>query len=224
MSSTPSPARATQIKGGSKEKILGTLAGWMIRILGLTLRVKFQHTQSFEKIDGPIILIFWHGQIIPAIVAWTRKCPRPHGLSALTSASKDGAIIEHTLRTFGLGAVRGSSSRRATAALLELKKTLDAGNDISITPDGPRGPARTLQAGPLKLSQLTGSALVSLRVTCSASWKLKTWDRFEIPKPFSCIHLSIDEPLHIPRKISDEDFEQMRLTIENDLSQPAPIH
>lgn len=224
MSPPPSIERKTTIKGGKKELILGTFAGWMIHLLSFTLRVELRNTEHFQKIKGPIILIFWHAHIIPAIVAWFRKCPRPHGLSALTSASKDGAIIEHTLRTYGVGAVRGSSSRRATAALIELKKTLDSGRDISITPDGPRGPAKVLQAGPLKLSQLTGCALLPLRVTCTSSWKLKTWDRFEIPKPFSKIYLCIDEPIYIARHASAEELEALRLDLEKELSQPPAIH
>ncbi len=209
------------IKGGTKEKILGTLAGWLIHTLGCTLRVKWHQAASIENRDDTLILMFWHGQIMPVIIAWFRKRPRRHGLTALTSASKDGAIIEHTLRTYGVKAVRGSSSRRATAALLELKKTLESGTDICITPDGPRGPFRQLQAGPLKLSQLTGSALLRIRVTCSASWKLKTWDGFEIPKPFSCIHLAIDEPVAIPRRIDEQEFENIRLELEKDLSHPV---
>lgn len=214
----------TAIRGGKKEKVLGTLAGWMIRVLSLTLRIEFRNDAFFQKINGPVILIFWHAHIIPAIAAWFRKCPRPHGLSALTSASKDGAIIEHTLRTYGIGAVRGSSSRRATAALIELKKTLDSGRDICITPDGPRGPAKVLQAGPLKLSQLTGCALLPLRVICTASWKLKTWDQFEIPKPFSKIFLCIDEPIFVPRGATTEDLETLRLSLEKELSQQPDIY
>lgn len=216
-------SQKTTIKGGKKEKILGTIAGYLIHLLSYTLRVEFRNTEHFAKINGPIILIFWHGQIIPAIAAWFRKCPRPHALAALTSASKDGAIIEHTLRTYGISAVRGSSSRRATAALIELKKTLDSGMDICITPDGPRGPSRSLQAGPLKLAQLTGCALLPLRVVCTSSWKLKTWDNFEIPKPFSKIFLCIDDPRFIPRHITSEELEIMRSTMEKELSHTQPI-
>ena len=220
--STSHPQRHA-IKGGSKEKILGTLAGWLIHALACTLRVTWENKSSFEPVNGSVVLMFWHGQIIPAIAAWFRVRPRTCGLTALTSASKDGAIIEHTLRTYGVNAVRGSSSRRATTALLELKKTLASGSDICITPDGPRGPRRVLQPGPLKLSQLTGCPLVNVRVTCSSSWKLKSWDQFEIPKPFSRIHLAIDTPLHIPRKIDEAEWEKMRLQLEKDLSQPVPI-
>jgi lysophospholipid acyltransferase (LPLAT)-like uncharacterized protein len=220
----PQPNKKSAIKGGKKEKVLGTIAGWLIRLLSLTLRIEFRNDEYFQKINGAVILVFWHGHIIPAIAAWFRKCPRPHGLSALTSASRDGAIIEHTLRVYGISAVRGSTSRRGTTALRELKKTLDSGSDICITPDGPRGPARVLQGGPLKLSQLTGCALLPLRVVCSSSWKLKTWDSFEIPKPFSKIYLCIDTPLFVPRDFSAEELEALRLNLEKELSQPPVIH
>lgn len=218
----PSTEKKSTIKGGKKEKIIGTLAGYLIKLLSLTLRIRFQNTSHFDALEGPVILVFWHGQIIPATAAWIEKCPRPQRLVALTSASKDGAIIEHTMKTYRVDSVRGSSSRRGTAALIELKKTLDAGRDICITPDGPRGPAKVLQAGPLKLSQLTGAPVLPLRITCSSSWKLKTWDSFEIPKPFSTMYLCIDAPIYVPRKIEDEELELLRCEIEKNLSHITP--
>jgi lysophospholipid acyltransferase (LPLAT)-like uncharacterized protein len=213
-----SAQKKSAIKGGTKEKIIGNLVGYIIQLLSRTLRIRFERPESFEALDSSVILVFWHGQIIPATAAWIHCCPRPMPLVALTSASKDGAIIEHTMSTFNVQSVRGSSSRRGTAALIELKKTLDAGNDICITPDGPRGPHRILQLGPLKLAQLTGVPILPLRVHCSSSWKLKTWDSFEIPKPFSTLYLSIDAPHFIPRKCSEEEMETLRCQIEGNLS------
>jgi lysophospholipid acyltransferase (LPLAT)-like uncharacterized protein len=213
-----SAQKKSAIKGGTKEKIIGNLVGYIIQLLSRTLRIRFERPESFDALDSSVILVFWHGQIIPATAAWIHCCPRPMPLVALTSASKDGAIIEHTMSTFNVQSVRGSSSRRGTAALIELKKTLDAGNDICITPDGPRGPHRILQLGPLKLAQLTGVPILPLRVHCSSSWKLKTWDSFEIPKPFSTLYLSIDAPHFIPRKCSEEEMETLRCQIEGNLS------
>ena len=213
-----SAQKKSAIKGGTKEKIIGNLVGYIIQLLSRTLRIRFERPESFEALESSVILVFWHGQIIPATAAWIHCGPRPMPLVALTSASKDGAIIEHTMSTFDVQSVRGSSSRRGTAALIELKKTLDAGNDICITPDGPRGPHRILQLGPLKLAQLTGVPILPLRVHCSSSWKLKTWDSFEIPKPFSTLYLSIDAPHFIPRKCSEEEMETLRCQIEGNLS------
>jgi hypothetical protein len=211
------------VKGGKKEKIIGTLAGWLIQLLGCTLRVKFAIPTHFNQLQSPVILTFWHAQIVPATIAWLRKCPRSSPLCALTSASKDGAIIEHAMATFAVRSVRGSSSRRGTAALIELKKSIAAGIDVCITPDGPRGPAQVLQPGLLKLSQLTGAPILPLRIECSRSWRLNTWDRFEIPKPFATLHLCIDEPIFVSRKISDTVIENLRLDIEKRLSEITPI-
>jgi lysophospholipid acyltransferase (LPLAT)-like uncharacterized protein len=214
---------AHAIRGGIKQKIIGTLAGMLIRCLSWTLRIQLHGTSSLTKLEAPIIVVFWHANIIATIATWAKGKPRPQSLAALTSASKDGAIIEYALRANGISAIRGSSSRRATAALMELKKTLESGQDICITPDGPRGPARELQAGPLKLAQLTSHAIIAVRVTCQNSWKLNTWDRFEIPKPFSTIHLFFDSALSIPRELTPEEFEQYRIQLEKSLSQPADL-
>ena len=214
---------ALAIRGGAKQKIIGTLAGLLIRALSITLKIQLHKKSALTRNKEPIIVVFWHAHIMSTIATWAKGKPRPQALAALTSASKDGAIIEYALRANGIHAVRGSSSRRATAALMELKKALDSGNDICITPDGPRGPARKLQAGPLKLAQLTGHSIIAVKVTCASSWKLKTWDRFEIPKPFSTVHLSFSEPIAIPRDLSAEEFEAARIRLEKELSQPVPI-
>ena len=216
------PNSPPSIRGGTKQKILGTLAGWLIRLLSLTLRIEFKNLENL-KTTSPLIVVFWHAHIIATIAAWFRKPPRPKGLCALTSASKDGAIIEHALRVNGIDAVRGSSSRRATAALIELKKTLTAGRDICITPDGPRGPARILQHGPLKLSQLTGCAFLPVRIHYSSAWKLNTWDQFQIPKPFSKVTIILDTPQVVPRDATPEALESLRLTLEKELSQTPSL-
>lgn len=216
------PARS-EIRGGRKQKILGTVAGWLIRLLGWTLRVELRTAVPIKGRTEPVIWLFWHGQIMPAIAAWSRTemCDMP--LKALTSASRDGAVIEHALGVFGVGVARGSSSRRAASAMIELKKTLEQGCDICITPDGPRGPRQKMQMGAIKLGQLTGSAVVSARVECFSSWKLNTWDQFEIPKPFSRVIMHLGEPQKIPRELDDVQAEGIRHALEKELSQPDGI-
>jgi lysophospholipid acyltransferase (LPLAT)-like uncharacterized protein len=212
------------VKGGTKEKIIGSIAGWLMQIAALTMRVRFQNREHYEALNGAVILCFWHGQIIPATIAWLCKCPRHHPLVALTSASRDGAMIEYVMKTHGVESVRGSSSRRGLSALIELKKAINQGKDICITPDGPRGPAKELQPGLLKIAQLTGAPLLPLRIICSSSWKLKTWDGFEIPKPFATLHLVIDRPIFIPRTTTDDEWSSLIVTVTNKLSEIDPIH
>jgi lysophospholipid acyltransferase (LPLAT)-like uncharacterized protein len=120
---------------------------------------------------------------------------------------------------FGLGSVRGSSSRRGVAALVGLKRELSSGTDVCLTPDGPRGPRYVLQAGAVKLAQSSGAPLVPVHVRFSSAWRLKTWDRFVIPKPFSRVTVTFSDPIHIPRVLEEAEFENRRLELENLLVQ-----
>jgi lysophospholipid acyltransferase (LPLAT)-like uncharacterized protein len=207
------------IRGGKKQKILGSLAGWLIRLLGATLRVEMRSMVDWKLRPDATIWLFWHGQIMPAIAGWARTEMIKRPLKALTSASRDGALIEHALGVYGIGVARGSSSRRAAGAMIELKRTLENGCDICITPDGPRGPRQKMQMGAIKLGQLTGAHIVTLRVECSASWKLKTWDQFEIPWPFSRVIIHLSAPHQIPRELNEAQSESIRHAIEKELSQ-----
>jgi len=116
-------------------------------------------------------------------------------MTVLTSASRDGAVLEKTVRIFGLQAVRGSSSRRAVAALVALKKAAKNGSDLVITPDGPRGPRYQIQPGALKLSQVTGAPLIPIQVHYHRAKSLNTWDRFQIPLPFSKVTVTLHPPI-----------------------------
>ena len=119
--------------------------------------------------------------------------------------------------SFGVKTVRGSSSRRGVAALIALKKALAAGEHLFITPDGPRGPRYHLQPGVVKLAQSSGAPIVSVRFYHSSSWRLKSWDRFHIPKPFSKVVINISDAIHVPSKIDKNDFETYRKKVEDAL-------
>jgi lysophospholipid acyltransferase (LPLAT)-like uncharacterized protein len=133
---------------------------------------------------------------------------------ALTSASNDGAMVAAAMKVFGLGSVRGSSSRRGVAALVGLKRALAEGLDICLTPDGPRGPRYKVQPGFLKLAEATGAPIIPIHLRFSNAWRLKTWDRFVIPKPFSRVEITFDEPIRIPRGLDEAAFEAERLKLE----------
>jgi lysophospholipid acyltransferase (LPLAT)-like uncharacterized protein len=132
----------------------------------------------------------------------------------LASASKDGAAIEAAVGVYGVGSVRGSSSRRGVAALIALKKAAKSGKDLIITPDGPRGPRYSMQPGVIKLAQTTGLPLLPISLFFENCWRLKTWDRFVIPKPFSKMTLIFREPLEIPRQLGEDEFETVRLNLQ----------
>jgi lysophospholipid acyltransferase (LPLAT)-like uncharacterized protein len=130
----------------------------------------------------------------------------------LTSASKDGGWLAAVARRFRMGAVRGSSSRRGTAALLELTRHLGEGGDIAVTPDGPRGPNYKIAPGLLFLAQRTGTRIVPVDIQITRFWRIgKKWDALWIPKPFSRITLIYRPPLEIPQDAPNLAAESARL-------------
>ena len=212
-------SKSSEIRGTRKQWALGKLASFMMRVVGLTLRYELDdpHGQR-AKADGsdPMIWIFWHNCLFAAPLTKTRFSGRAPA-SALASASKDGAVIESMITSFGVKTIRGSSSRRGVAALIALKKALKAGEHLFITPDGPRGPRYELQPGVVKLAQSSGAPVIPVRFTYSSCWKTDTWDRFRIPKPFSKVTIHIEAPILVPSKLDENDFESYRKKVEDTL-------
>ena len=110
--------------------------------------------------------------------------------------------------------MRGSSSRRGAAALVALRRKLRDGATVAITPDGPKGPRYKVQPGVVKLAQTSGAPIVVMSVNFSSCWRLKSWDRFCVPKPFSQVLLKLEEGLEISREMSDDAFENELVNLE----------
>lgn len=209
--------KRTEIRGSRKMAFLGFLGGVLVKILGCTLRYRIEDPEGIlpriKDDPAPLIHCLWHNQMLSAFLC-LRKVGRAASMVVLTSASKDGAALESLAKSFGCGAVRGSTSRRGRAALVGLTRALAGGQDAAITPDGPRGPRYSLQGGVVKLAQATGVPLLAPRFECSAVWQLKSWDRFRIPKPFSTLTLILDPPLDVPRRLEEDQFESIRSGLE----------
>ena len=210
---SPPTTKSTEIRGDRKARILGTLAGWAMRAWSATLKFEIYDRCGVTNPQDPIrpvVFALWHNRIFTLPPIWWRTGGNFRKTVVLTSASKDGAILARAMETFGLGAVRGSSSRRAVAALIGMKNALKEGLDVCITPDGPRGPRYGFHPGVLKLAQSTGAPIVPIHAQYSAAWRLKTWDRLVIPKPFSKVTIVFDEMLVVPRKLDETGFENWR--------------
>jgi hypothetical protein len=106
-----------------------------------------------------------------------------------------------------MGAVRGSSSRRGSRALRELVAQVESGRDIAITPDGPRGPRYSLGSGAISLAQLTATSIVPMHAKFSRCFRMKSWDGFIVPLPFSKVRITVDDSISVPRELSNEQFE-----------------
>jgi lysophospholipid acyltransferase (LPLAT)-like uncharacterized protein len=141
------------------------------------------------------------------------------GLAAMVSASKDGAFLASILECFKVQPVRGSSSRRGPQALLELTTWAERGYDLAITPDGPRGPRYVVQEGVMSLAQLTGLPIVPASYHLNWKVRLHSWDRFQIPLPFTRCEFFFGRPLRVPREASDAQREGLRRQLEQTLNE-----
>lgn len=199
------------------------MIGWLLRVLvsliGATQRWRIEDPSGLlaNTPQQPVIFAFWHNRIflMPFLFKkhWnTRKRDR---VAVLVSASKDGEKLVRVLEKFNLICVRGSSSRRGKEALRELKRLVDDGYDIGITPDGPRGPKYQVADGVTSLAQLTGTPIVP--VSYLLSWKitLKSWDAFMIPLPFGRATLRLAPPILVPREADSAERESKRLELES---------
>jgi lysophospholipid acyltransferase (LPLAT)-like uncharacterized protein len=209
----------------TREHLLATLGSMILRLLFLTLRLEFEDRTGFTKniLKSPVIMCFWHNRILGISLAFLRHYPRKtrKGVNVLTSASHDGEILAQLVGQLGMEAVRGSSSRRGSRALRELIDLTENGWDIAITPDGPRGPRYSFGPGAISLAQLTAAPIVSAHARFSRGLRMKTWDGFIIPLPFSRVSVTVDNPIHVPRELSNEEFEAVRSKVENLLRNEA---
>ena len=209
----------------NKGRLLAALAAGLARTVFATIRLRVTDNSGFlsNPPDGPRILVFWHNRIPAISIGFLRHYPRNHpsrkGVSVLTSPSRDGDILAAVMANLGMGSVRGSSSRRGSTAIRELTSLLESGADLAITPDGPRGPQYSLGPGAGFLAQKTGVPIMALHARYHRAIRLKTWDRFAIPLPFSRIDITIDPDLHIDPEITDLESERLRL--EQHLKQQA---
>ncbi|MGC6466887.1 MAG: lysophospholipid acyltransferase family protein [Akkermansiaceae bacterium] len=208
-----------EIKTNWKSRASGSLLGWFIRLLGMTVRREVKgDLKRLQEYESPIIHVLWHNQIGVAPQLWRKMFPK-RNVVVLTSASKDGAVLSAAVKVFKVGAVHGSSSRRGVAALVALRKAARKGNDLVFTPDGPRGPKYELQPGVIKIAQTTGCLISPFKIEFSSCWRLKTWDSFQIPKPFSKAVITLFEPVTIPEDLDEEGFEKERRILESTLKE-----
>jgi lysophospholipid acyltransferase (LPLAT)-like uncharacterized protein len=198
-----------------KTTLLGWSIGQIIRVLGWTIRCRVKLNEDFlEQYErGPVIFVFWHNRIL-LLPKTYRKYLASRPLSVLTSASKDGAILANVMKCFRMGAVRGSSSKRGAVALVQMKSTIVEGVSMAISPDGPRGPLYQCAPGPIKLAEITEAPMIPISVEYSRAWRLKSWDKFAIPKPFCTADIEFHPPIHVPLKASSDDFAFARETVE----------
>ena len=173
-------------------------------------------------VPGPVIFCLWHNRLALSMLAvrkWVAQDGPPRRVAALVSASRDGALMAAALATFRVQAVRGSSSRRGSQAMLELTSWVKRGYDLAITPDGPRGPKYSVQPGAILLAQLTGTAIIPVTWEARRCFQLRSWDQFRIPYPFTRCVLTFGEPLSVGQALNDTDRQTMQDALQRKLKE-----
>jgi lysophospholipid acyltransferase (LPLAT)-like uncharacterized protein len=198
-----------------KRAHVATIAGLgypLINLLGRTLRWRVEGLSYFDAIRASgrqPVMAFWHGRILPATVYF-----RDRGIVVITSENFDGEWIARIIERFGYGTARGSTTRGGRKAMRQLVRDMAAGNPAGFTVDGPRGPARVAQPGAVWLAKLTGNPVLPFHLEASAAWTVKSWDRTQIPKPFSTVTVVVGEPLEVAQDAGADELEAARLELE----------
>jgi hypothetical protein len=187
----------------------------LVGLLGRTLRWRVQGLDRLRQGEDEgrrPIMAFWHGRILPATYYF-----RGRGIVVITSENFDGEWIARIIQRFGFGTARGSTSRGAQRALLQLKRDMAEGRPAGFTVDGPRGPARRVQPGVVWLAKVTGNPVVPFHLEASRFWTVRSWDRTQIPKPFSTVAIAVGTPIAVEPGADDEALEARRLGVERAL-------
>jgi lysophospholipid acyltransferase (LPLAT)-like uncharacterized protein len=187
--------------------LLATLGPWLCRGLAWTWRVRrIGAGEATLRGPGPWLVAMWHGRML-ALMPLPPHCRR--GIGVLVSPSDDGSLATLALRHFDYRVVRGSLNRGGARALREMHAWLQAGGQLVLTPDGPRGPAHTMNSGVGWLLRASGAPLLLVGVAVDRAWRLRSWDRFVIPKPFARIVVHYDAPRLVAADTDDATLEAM---------------
>ena len=203
--------RLSRVKRLQAAAIAG--AGYpLVSALGHTLRWRvegLQHVDAILASGRQPVMAFWHGRILPATFYFRRR-----GIVVITSENFDGEWIARIIQSFGYGTARGSTSRGALKAMLQLVREMAQGKAAGFTLDGPRGPAFVAQPGAIWLARTTGNPLLPFHLEASRYWSMRSWDRTQIPKPFSTVALAVGAPMQVPPDATDADVERWRLDLD----------
>ena len=191
----------------------------LIALLGQTFRWRvdgYAHYEAVRATGREPIFAFWHSRILPATYFWRRR-----GIVVMTSENFDGEWIAKIIVRFGYGTARGSTSHGGRRALVQLRRDVRAGKPAAFTVDGPRGPAGRAQPGAVWLASATGSPILPFHIEADRYWSARSWDRTQIPKPFSQVSVAIGEPMEVLGRAEESALEAGRVQLQQHLNRLA---
>ncbi len=191
------------------------------RMLRSTLRLEVDDVDGFLESDPPepCILSIWHNRLLcmPTVLPLhiRERC------AALVSQSRDGGYICDFLKCFGVGSIRGSSSRGGAESLRDMQRFLTDGGVLGLTPDGPRGPRYEVQDGICWLASRAQVPIRAVAINTRSHWELNNWDGTQIPKPFSRTRLVIGSPIHIAPELDNDGLAAGKELVKKKMAETA---
>ncbi|MEY2550518.1 MAG: hypothetical protein QOG12_662 [Verrucomicrobiota bacterium] len=188
----------------------------LYRLWARTLRLQVEDPYDVVGFvrQQPVIFAIWHNRLLMLPRVFDPSFPTRQSYG-LISASRDGDFIARFIERSGYGTIRGSSSRKGVIALRQLMDTLAADGNVLFTPDGPRGPVYQVSQGVIFVAQKSGAPIVPIHMEYSSCWRLKSWDRFVVPRPFATLRAKFGEPIRIAPLSEPQQFEDERLRLQN---------
>ena len=197
--------------------LVASVVGYLaVQLIGCSLRFDvfgWENWESARQLGKGIIYTFWHREIFAATWFWRKR-----GIVVMTSRNFDGEYIARIIQRHGYGAARGSSSKGAGRALVEMIRCHRAGRDTAFTIDGPRGPRFVAKRGSVLLSRATGAAVLCFHIAVRKAFVFrKTWDQTQFPYPFSRPAIFIAPPIVVASDASDPDQDAKQQEVQRAL-------
>ena len=209
-------------KTSAGQKLIGFLFYFITKLISLSIRWEyFEQSKKSKIFDNRYKYIFccWHNKLFLG----PHLLPRNRVINALQSSHSDGMITSLAFQYLGMNVILGSSKKGGMQAFRKMVKSLQLGESIAITPDGPKGPKEKVKDGIIKLAQMTNTPIIPL-VWATRKFKIiNSWDNFVLPYPFSKGIYSFGKPIYIEKKINISKFELERKNLENEIKRLTKI-
>lgn len=195
-----------------KERLKEWLGTGLLWLLGWSWRYRVEgrdHWRPFREEGRPVVFLFWHSRILPL-----SHLHRGEGVTVLISQHRDGELIARLVERRGFRTARGSSTRGGAQGLRELLRTLRAGGDLALTPDGPKGPPRRLKLGALVAAQRGDAPLIPVAAGSPGGWRVRSWDRFLVPRPFARVEVRYGAPIPVPRELDEAGLDALAAQVD----------
>lgn len=209
-----------------KARVLGFLLALVMRVIFHTSRKTYTNLRVLDRhLDAgkPFILVSWHNRNILACFGYLAHQRANRRFIPLASASRDGSLAAAAMQSLGVECIRGSSSRGGSKALRQMLRAVKAGNDLGITPDGPRGPRYKVQIGVITTARMTGVPIIPMAYQAREKKILDSWDAMIVPYPFNHLHYAYGEPLLVPREADDDEMERLRVQLEDEMMRVVAV-